>query len=107
LATFREHRLLRRCECSDNWNATMRGLPFPPASTSARAPARGEPTVVIRFADIASGSVPVTAINAVTDLVQPPDRAHDIMEFLFDLRGQKPWAGCHARARDSCHACQA
>lgn len=42
---------------------------------------------------VASGSVPISGINAVTDLVQPPDRAHDAMEFLFELRGQKPWPG--------------
>lgn len=40
---------------------------------------------------VASGSVPIAEINAVTDLVQPLDRAHDAMEFLYDLRGQKPW----------------
>ena len=42
---------------------------------------------------VASGSVPITDITAVTDLVQPPDRAHDIMDFLFELRGKKPWPG--------------
>jgi integrase len=42
---------------------------------------------------VASGSVPVAAITAVTDLVQPPDRAHDIMNYLFELRGRKPWPG--------------
>lgn len=29
----------------------MRGTSSPPTSTSVRAPARGEPTVVVRFAD--------------------------------------------------------
>lgn len=42
---------------------------------------------------VASCSVPIAEINALTDLVQPPDRAHDAMEFLFELRGQTPWPG--------------
>jgi hypothetical protein len=35
--------------------ATMRGHPSPPASTPARAASRGEPAVVIQFAEGAEG----------------------------------------------------
>ncbi len=42
---------------------------------------------------VASGSVPIVEITSVSDLVQPPDRAHAIMRYLFELRGQAPWPG--------------
>ncbi len=39
---------------------------------------------------VASGEVAITEINKVTDLVEPPDRAHAIMKFLDQLRGSVP-----------------
>lgn len=42
---------------------------------------------------VASGFVPIAEITSVSDLVQPPDRAHATMRYLFELRGQAPWPG--------------
>lgn len=78
-ATRAERIKRRRHECG----------PGPPSS-SARG--RQDHARWAASALVASGKVETTAINSITDLVVPPDRAHAIGRYVHELHGEQPWA---------------